>query len=103
MSEEILKLNDKQYGVAYTPATVDFPEYEQLKAQVDSLNQEFMKYDVTPENLKSAKATRAKLNKFAKAVNSKKMQLSKKLMHQLTSFKSKLKNCLQKLKKLVNT
>ena len=31
MSEEILKLNDKQYGVAYTPATVDFPNMSSLK------------------------------------------------------------------------
>lgn len=98
MSEEILKLNDKQYGVAYTPATVDFPEYEQLKTQVDSLNQEFMKYDVTLENLKSAKATRAKLNKFAKAVNSKKIAIVKEADAPVNKFQEQIKELLSKVK-----
>lgn len=98
MSEEILKLNDKQYGVAYTPATVDFPEYEQLKTQVDSLNQEFMKYDVTPENLKSAKVTRAKLNKFAKAVNSKKIAIVKEADAPINKFQEQIKELLSKVK-----
>lgn len=91
MNNDLIKFNDKQYGIKYSAAKIDFPEYEELKKNVDTLRDEFMKYDVTPDNLSSARATRAKLNKFAKAINSKKIEISKEADKPVLDFKASIK------------
>lgn len=91
MNNDLIKFNDKQYGIKYSVAQIDFPEYGELKKNVDSLRDEFMKYDVTPDNLSSAKATRAKLNKFARAINSRKIEISREADKPVLDFKAKIK------------
>lgn len=98
MSEDLIKFNDKEYGIAFTSAKIDFPEYPKLKAQVDGLHDEFMNYDVTTENLKSAKATRAKLNKFAKAINSKKIEIVRNANKPVNQFEEDIKTLVQESK-----
>lgn len=98
MTKELLELDHKQYGIAYTPAKVDFPDYDLLKKQVDSLKDEFTQYDVTPSNLTSAKTARAQLNKFDKAINDKKIEIVKKANAPIINFEAQIKELLGEVK-----
>lgn len=95
--QEIIALGSKQYGIAYTPAKIDFPEYEQMKSSVDAINAEFTKYDVDTNNFKSAKEARARLNKLAKALNDKKIDIVKEADKPVLIFKKQIKDLLNEI------
>lgn len=95
--QEIIALGSKQYGIAFTPAKIDFPEYEQMKSSVDAINTEFTKYDVDTNNLKSAKEARARLNKLAKALNDKKIDIVKEADKPVLIFKKQIKDLLDEI------
>lgn len=90
-NNEIFELNDKKYSLEYQPAVLNFEEYPKLKAQVDSLRDEFSKWEVTPENIKASKEARAKLRKFSKAVNQKKIKIVKVIDAPVSNFKDQIK------------
>ena len=89
--QEIITLADNDYGIAYHPAKIDFPEYKKLEARVGAFNIQYTQYDVTTENLKSAKETRAQLNKLKKALNDKKIAIVKDMDQPVDQFKSQIK------------
>lgn len=95
--QEIIALGSKQYGIAYTPAKIDFPEYEQMKSSVDAINSEFTKYDVDTNNFKSAKAARARLNKLKKDLNDKKIAIVKEADKPVLDFKSLIKELIDEI------
>ena len=95
--EEIIALGSKQYGIAFTPAKIDFPEYEKMKSSVDAINTEFTKYDVDTNNFKSAKEARARLNKLAKALNDKKITIVKEADKPVLVFKKQIKDLLDEI------
>ncbi|MBC6342117.1 DUF1351 domain-containing protein [Lactobacillus kimbladii] len=95
--QEIIALGSKQYGIAFTPAKIDFPEYEQMKSSVDAINAEFTKYDVDTNNFKSAKEARARLNKLAKALNDKKITIVKEADKPVLVFKNQIKDLLDEI------
>lgn len=96
MNNEIFELNDKRYSLDYQPAVISFEEYPKLKAQVDSLRDQFSNWEVTPENMKSSKETRAKLRKFSKAINQKKIKIVKVIDSPVANFKGQIKGlCLE--------
>lgn len=91
-NKEIITLGKAQYGIAYSSAKIDFPEYDEIKKRVDKINEEFTKYEVTVENLKSAKETRATLNKLSQALNSKKIAIVKEINQPVTEFQNRIKD-----------
>ena len=95
--QEIIALGSKQYGIAFTPAKIDFPEYEKMKNSVDAINTEFTKYDVDTNNLKSAKEARARLNKLAKALNDKKIDIVKEADKPVLVFKKQIKDLMDEI------
>ena len=95
--QEIIALGSKQYGIAYTPAKIDFPEYEKMKSSVDAINTEFTKYDVDTNNFKSAKEARARLNKLAKALNDKKIAIVKEADKPVLVFKNQIKDLMDEI------
>lgn len=95
--QEIIALGSKQYGIAFTPAKIDFPEYEKMKSSVDAINTEFTKYDVDTNNLKSAKEARARLNKLAKALNDKKIDIVKEADKPVLVFKNQIKDLIDEI------
>lgn len=95
--QEIIALGSKQYGIAYTPAKIDFPEYEQMKSSVDAINTEFTKYNVDTNNFKSAKEARARLNKLAKALNDKKITIVKEADKPVLVFKNQIKDLIDEI------
>lgn len=95
--QEIIALGSKQYGIAYTPAKIDFPEYEQMKSSVDAINTEFTKYDVDTNNFKSAKAARARLNKLKKDLNDKKIAIVKEADKPVLDFKKQIKDLIDEI------
>ena len=90
--QEIITLADNDYGIAYQSAKINFPEYEKLEARVGAINIQYTQYDVTTENLKSAKETRAQLNKLKKALNDKKIAIVKDVDQPVNQFKSQIKS-----------
>ena len=95
--QEIIALGSKEYGIAFTPAKIDFPEYEKMKSSVDAINAEFTKYDVDTNNFKSAKEARARLNKLAKALNDKKIAIVKEADKPVLLFKKQIKDLLDEI------
>lgn len=95
--QEIIALGSKQYGIAFTPAKIDFPEYEQMKSSVDAINAEFTKYAVDTNNFKSAKEARARLNKLAKALNDKKITIVKEADKPVLVFKKQIKDLIDEI------
>lgn len=92
MTEEIITMDGQNYGIAYTTAKIDFPEYKSLKRNVNLLSQEYSKFKVTPENMKDAKATRANLNKLKKALNDRKIDIVKAVDEPVNNFKAQIKD-----------
>ena len=95
--QEIISLGSRQYGIAFTPAKIDFPEYEQMKSSVDAINTEITKYNVDTNNFKSAKEARARLNKLAKALNDKKIDIVKEADKPVLIFKKQIKDLLDEI------
>ena len=54
--------------------------FEELKAEITSAAQEYETSVYTDETIKSAKADRAKLNKFVDALNAKRTEIRKQLL-----------------------
>ena len=90
--QEIITLADNDYGIAYQSAKINFPEYKKLEARVGAINIQYTQYDVTTENFKSAKETRAQLNKLKKALNDKKIAIVKDVDQPVNQFKSQIKS-----------
>ena len=90
-NKEIITLGKEQYGIAYTTAKIDFPEYTDLKANIDRLSEEYSQFKVTPDNMKEAKLTRANLNKLKKALNNRKISIVKAIDEPVNNFKSQIK------------
>ena len=95
--QEIIALGSKQYGIAYTPAKIDFPEYEKMKSSVDAINTEFTRYDVDTNNFKSAKEARARLNKLRKDLNDKKIAIVREADKPVLVFKKQIKDLLDEI------
>lgn len=91
MTEKLIKLDNREYGITYSTAKIDFPEYQSLKDKVDQINDEFSQYEVTPDNMKSAKATRAQLNKLKKALNDRKISIVNAIDQPVNQFKGQIK------------
>lgn len=87
---EIITLADNDYGIAYHPAKIDFPEYGSLKAKVQEIS-ELFKYQVTADNISQAKKDRANLNKLKKALNDRKISIVKDVDQPVIHFKSQIK------------
>ena len=100
--QEIIALGSKQYGIAFTPAKIDFPEYEKMKISVDAINTEFTKYDVDTNNFKSAKEARARLNKLRKDLNDKKIAIVREADKPVLDFKKQIKELLDEISQASN-
>lgn len=92
MNNEVITFNDKKYRVGFNPAAIDFPEYDQMKQQIDSLHGQFIKWEATPDNLRSSKEVRAKLNKFKKTINDRKIEIVRQADEPVNQFKKQIKD-----------
>ena len=64
---------------------------DDMKAQIDELTQSLKSYEATPQDLKQAKYTRAKLNAFRKAINDRKLEITRQAERPIKDFKNKVK------------
>lgn len=85
------------FPVNYSPAQIDFKGYEEFKTQVDQIHAQAQEYGVTPDNLKEAKAIRAKLNAARKKTNQRKIEIVKQVDKPVNEFKEKLKALLAEI------
>lgn len=93
-SKELIALDEKEvsFPVNFAPAQIDFTGYNKMKDQIDQLHEGLENYDVTKENLKEAKSTRAKLNKLKKAIESRKVEIKKKAEAPIKAFNDKVES-----------
>lgn len=99
MKEQMITLGDQNYGIAFTTAKIDFPEYADLKNNVDRLSKEYSQFKVTPDNMKEAKLTRANLNKLKKALNDRKISIVKSVDKPVNNFKAQIKGLTEEIDK----
>lgn len=79
------------FPVNYAPAQIDFKGFEDFQAQVHQIHAQAEEYGVTPDNLKEAKAIRAKLNNAKKKINQRKIEIVKHVEQPVKDFKDKIK------------
>lgn len=93
-SKELIALDEKEvsFPVNFAPAQIDFTGYNKMKDRIDQLHESLENYDVTKENLKEAKSTRAKLNKLKKAIESRKVEIKKKAEAPIKDFNDKVES-----------
>ncbi len=91
LTKELRTIDIDELPVTYKAAEIEFKSYGDMKAQIDELTQSLENYEVTPENLKQAKYTRAKLNSFRKAINDRKLEITKQAEKPIKDFKDKVK------------
>lgn len=99
--KELLKLDDQEFSIKFTEATVNFDSYNKVKAQVDSLVDAYSDYKVDTANFKSAKEARAKLNKYKKAVNHLKIQLADEATKSVKEFETQIKGLIAEVDTVV--
>ena len=98
----MITLDGQNYGIAFTTAKIDFPEYADLKSNVDRLSEEYSQFKVTPENMKEAKLTRANLNKLKKALNDRKIDIVKAIDEPVNNLKGQIKGLTEEIDQTSN-
>ncbi|AKG66631.1 DUF1351 domain-containing protein [Lactobacillus helveticus] len=98
VKNELIEFNP-DFPVNYAPARIDFKSFEDFKVQVDQVHAQAQKYCVTPDNLKEAKAIRAKLNGAKKKINQRKIEIVKHVDQPVKDFKDKIKLLLNEVDK----
>lgn len=96
---QLIKLDEKvvAFPVNFAPAQIDFSGYNQMKDQIDQLHESLENYDVTQDNLKDAKSTRAKLNKLKKAIKGHKVEIKKKAEAPVKDFNDKVESLIDEI------
>ena len=102
MEEKMITLDGQNYGIAFTAAKIDFPEYADLRSNVDRLSEEYSQFKVTPENMKEAKLTRANLNKLKKALNDRKIDIVKAIDEPVNNLKGQIKGLTEEIDQTSN-
>ena len=102
MEKKMITLDGQNYGIAFTTAKIDFPEYTDLKSNVDRLSEEYSQFKVTPENMKEAKLTRANLNKLKKALNDRKIDIVKAIDEPVNNLKGQIKGLTEEIDQTSN-
>lgn len=102
MEKKMITLDGQNYGIAFTTAKIDFPEYADLKSNVDRLSEEYSQFKVTPENMKEAKLTRTNLNKLKKALNDRKIDIVKAIDEPVNNLKGQIKGLTEEIDQTSN-
>lgn len=89
--------NAVAFPVNFAPAQIDFSGYNQMKDQIDQLHESLENYDVTQDNLKDAKSTRAKLNELTKAIKARKVEIKKKAEAPVKDFNDKVESLIDEI------
>lgn len=98
----MITLDGQNYGIAFTTAKIDFPEYADLKSNVDRLSEEYSQFKVTTDNMRDAKLTRANLNKLKKALNDRKIDIVKAIDKPVNNFKGQIKGLTEEIDQTSN-
>lgn len=96
VKNELIEFNP-DFPVNYAPAQIDFKGFEDFQAQVHMIHSQAEEFGVTPDNLKEAKAIRAKLNAAKKKINQRKIEIVKHVDKPVKDFKDKVKTLLNEV------
>lgn len=91
----------------YSPQDTGFIQkiewnFEELKAEVTAASEEYAISVYTDDNIRNAKADRAKLNKFIEAMEAKRKEIKKKVLDPYSQFESEEKQLVAIVQKAIN-
>lgn len=82
---------DQEFKVNYTPAEINFKDYDALKAKVEETIEGWSDYVVTAESYSSDKKTKAELNRMRKALNDRRKEITKQASEPIDKFTEQIK------------
>lgn len=91
MSEINLEITEREDDVTYDIPQVNFPAYEEYKEKAYAVADYIYHMDVTPENIKEAKATLAKSRKLTDRLNQARIEMKKKILMNYNVFEEQVK------------
>lgn len=91
MSEINLEITEREDDVTYDIPQVNFPAYEEYKEKAYAVADHIYHMDVTPENIKEAKATLAKSRKLTDRLNQARIEMKKKILMNYNVFEEQVK------------
>lgn len=91
MSEINLEITEREDDVTYDIPQVNFPAYEEYKEKAYAVADHIYHMDVTPENIKEAKATIAKSRKLTDRLNQARIEMKKKILMNYNVFEEQVK------------
>lgn len=91
MSEINLEITEREDDVTYDIPQVNFPAYEEYKKKAYAVADHIYHMDVTPENIKEAKATLAKSRKLTDRLNQARIEMKKKILMNYNVFEEQVK------------
>ena len=82
---------DQEFKVSYTPAEIDFKDYDALKAKVEETIEGWSDYVVTAESYSSDKKTKAELNRMRKVLTDRRKEITKQASEPIDKFTEQIK------------
>lgn len=82
---------DQEFKVSYTPAQIDFKDYDALKDKVEETIEGWSDYVVTAESYKYDKKTKAELNRMRKVLNDRRKDITKQASEPIDKFTEQIK------------
>jgi len=78
-------------GIKFTPATIEFSQFETLKAQATEISQFIKNIEVNEETVKESKKVLATSRKAIKAINDERIRIKKELLKPYDTFHDQIK------------
>ncbi|WP_203628285.1 DUF1351 domain-containing protein [Lacticaseibacillus mingshuiensis] len=86
----MVAVDEIKYTVDYTPATIEFDHFDELKSQLLQYTQQFESMEVNEATVKEAKKVKSKLNGLKKQVNDRRISIHKTYEQPYDAFKQKV-------------
>ncbi|WP_204123304.1 DUF1351 domain-containing protein [Lacticaseibacillus mingshuiensis] len=86
----LMAVDEIKYTVDYTPATIEFDHFDELKSQLLQYTQQFESMKVNEATVKEAKKVKSKLNGLKKQVNDRRISIHKTYEQPYDAFKQKV-------------
>ncbi|MBD5430119.1 DUF1351 domain-containing protein [Lactobacillus sp.] len=98
MEKSLIAFENQDYPISIQAAEIDFPGYEELKKRVDKLTNDWKGYVVTAESIDADKRTKRELNRLAKSLNQRRIQINREASKPIDEFKKQIDGLVKEIK-----
>lgn len=92
MTKELISFQNQEYPIAFKQAEINFPNYEDLKNNVEEIAGRYDGYVVTPDSLPYDKKTKAELNKIRKSLSERRLEIVRQASQPVDQFNQNIKD-----------